>query len=217
VLDLKLLTRLQRTRQLMSHYFSALWYAFQALNACGAFHGMLMSKEHVRLTFWVSINNDPSRSPNGNTRNSIMKANGHSTGTYLCEISGSHGGDYEVYRVFWDVDPCSHVEVDRRFRGAYCLHHQGDEYAAREKIAGYIVFGGVRLSRHNIKFVDLPPRKITSFFRSLKDDLGLKTPGVYRTPCECRQVCFGQTVRSIDIRISNTTGTFVWLIRTNRP
>jgi hypothetical protein len=27
-------------------------------------------------------------------------------------------------RVFWDIAPCSHVEVDRRFRGAYCLHHQ---------------------------------------------------------------------------------------------
>jgi hypothetical protein len=31
------------------------------------------------------------------------------------------------FRVFWDVAPCSHVEVDRRFRGAYCFHHQGDE------------------------------------------------------------------------------------------
>jgi hypothetical protein len=30
------------------------------------------------------------------------------------------------FRVFWDVAPCSHVEVDRRFRGAYCLHHQGN-------------------------------------------------------------------------------------------
>jgi hypothetical protein len=28
------------------------------------------------------------------------------------------------FRVFWDVAPCSHVEVDRRFRGAYCLHHR---------------------------------------------------------------------------------------------
>jgi hypothetical protein len=27
--------------------------------------------------------------------------------------------------VFWDVSPCSLVEVYRRFRGAYCLHHQG--------------------------------------------------------------------------------------------
>jgi len=27
-------------------------------------------------------------------------------------------------RAFWDVAPCS-LGVDRRFRGAYCLHHQG--------------------------------------------------------------------------------------------
>jgi hypothetical protein len=28
--------------------------------------------------------------------------------------------------IFWDVAPCSLVEIDRCFRGAYCLHHQGD-------------------------------------------------------------------------------------------
>jgi hypothetical protein len=28
--------------------------------------------------------------------------------------------------VFWDVAPCSLVEVFWRFRGACCLHHQGD-------------------------------------------------------------------------------------------
>jgi hypothetical protein len=27
------------------------------------------------------------------------------------------------FRVFSDVAPCSHVKVDRRFRGAYFLHH----------------------------------------------------------------------------------------------
>jgi hypothetical protein len=27
--------------------------------------------------------------------------------TGLCEISGSHCGEYEVYRVFWDVAPWS--------------------------------------------------------------------------------------------------------------
>jgi hypothetical protein len=27
----------------------------------------------------------------------------------------------------WDVALCSLVEVDHRFRGACCLHHQGDE------------------------------------------------------------------------------------------
>jgi hypothetical protein len=26
--------------------------------------------------------------------------------------------------VFWDVAPCSLVDIDRRFRCAYCLHHQ---------------------------------------------------------------------------------------------
>jgi hypothetical protein len=31
------------------------------------------------------------------------------------------------FRVFWDVLPCSQVDVDGRFRGAYCLHHQGSE------------------------------------------------------------------------------------------
>jgi hypothetical protein len=26
---------------------------------------------------------------------------------------------------FWDIAPCSLAEVDRCFRGVYCLHHQG--------------------------------------------------------------------------------------------
>jgi hypothetical protein len=28
--------------------------------------------------------------------------------------------------VFWDVAPCSLIEVYRRFIGACCLHHQGE-------------------------------------------------------------------------------------------
>jgi hypothetical protein len=32
-----------------------------------------------------------------------------------------------MFRAFWDVAPWSHVEVDRRLGGAYCLRHQGDE------------------------------------------------------------------------------------------
>jgi hypothetical protein len=32
------------------------------------------------------------------------------------------------FSVFWDAVPRSHVEVGRSFRGAYCLHHQGDDY-----------------------------------------------------------------------------------------
>jgi hypothetical protein len=31
-------------------------------------------------------------------------------------------------RVSWDVEPCRHFEENRRFRGAYCLHHQGSPW-----------------------------------------------------------------------------------------
>jgi hypothetical protein len=34
---------------------------------------------------------------------------------------------YLKSRVFWDVTPRSQVDFDQRFRGSYCLHHQGDE------------------------------------------------------------------------------------------
>jgi hypothetical protein len=36
--------------------------------------------------------------------------------------------------VFLDVAPFSLVELDRCFRGAYCLHHQGDEYTRKAVI-----------------------------------------------------------------------------------
>jgi hypothetical protein len=35
--------------------------------------------------------------------------------------------------VFWDVAPYSLVEVYRRFGGAYCFHHQGDEVSQEER------------------------------------------------------------------------------------
>jgi hypothetical protein len=43
---------------------------------------------------------------------------------FTCEISGSHGSEYED--VFWDAAPCSLVEIDRCFTSVYCVHHQGD-------------------------------------------------------------------------------------------
>jgi hypothetical protein len=49
----------------------------------------------------------------------------------LAEISGSYGGEYEDV-FFWVGAPCSLVEVYRRFRGACCLQHQGDEYTAQQ-------------------------------------------------------------------------------------
>jgi hypothetical protein len=56
------------------------------------------------------------------------------------------------------------------------------------------------LSRHNIKFVGLPP-KIPSYLRLVMDNLGLKTPGVYSAPCECGQIYIGQTGHAIETRV----------------
>jgi hypothetical protein len=51
------------------------------------------------------------------------------------------------------------------------------------------------LGRHNIKSVGLPHMKLSSLLRPVKDQLGLRTPGVYRIPCECGRVYIGQTFR----------------------
>jgi hypothetical protein len=44
------------------------------------------------------------------------------------------------------------------------------------------------------------PKKNIHMLRLVKDDLGLKVPGVYWIPCECRKVYVGQTGRSIETR-----------------
>jgi hypothetical protein len=44
--------------------------------------------------------------------------------------------------VFWVVAPCSLVEIARRFGGAYCLHNQIDEYAARNFFFVVFIRGG---------------------------------------------------------------------------
>jgi hypothetical protein len=53
------------------------------------------------------------------------------------------------------------------------------------------------LGRHNIKCTAVPPTKISGLLPKTKDDLGLRTPGIYSVPCECGKVYVGQTGRSI--------------------
>jgi hypothetical protein len=53
-----------------------------------------------------------------------------SVGNYMknyktCQSSGSHCGEHKDYDLL-GLALCSFVGVDGRFRGAYCLHHQGD-------------------------------------------------------------------------------------------
>jgi hypothetical protein len=57
------------------------------------------------------------------------------------------------------------------------------------------------LARQSIKSVVLPHMKLSSLLRPVKDHLGLRTPRVYRIPCECGRVYIGQTGRSVDIRL----------------
>jgi predicted GIY-YIG superfamily endonuclease len=56
------------------------------------------------------------------------------------------------------------------------------------------------LRRHNIKTIHRPPSKIRNLLRPVKDDLGLKTPGVYCIPCECGKTYIGQTGRTVEHR-----------------
>jgi len=53
---------------------------------------------------------------------------------------------------------------------------------------------------HNIKTVGLPSRKVTSFLQPVKDDLSLKTLGIYNIPCECGKVYIGQSRCFIETR-----------------
>jgi hypothetical protein len=43
--------------------------------------------------------------------------------------------------------------------------------------------------------------KLSGLLSPVKDHFGLRTPGVYRIPCECDRVYIGQAGRSMDIRL----------------
>jgi len=57
------------------------------------------------------------------------------------------------------------------------------------------------LAKHIIMIVALPYRKIASYLPSVKDAIGLKTPRIYRIPCECGTVYIGHSGWSIHLRI----------------
>jgi hypothetical protein len=48
------------------------------------------------------------------------------TTAYVTYQQMKWGDERQWSLVSWDVAPCSHTEVDRRFRGAYYLH-EGDD------------------------------------------------------------------------------------------
>jgi hypothetical protein len=56
------------------------------------------------------------------------------------------------------------------------------------------------LAKHYIKTIHIPMKKTSNTLRPIKDDLCLKTSGVYCISCECGKVYVGQTSRTIYIR-----------------
>jgi hypothetical protein len=61
-------------------------------------------------------------------------------------------------RPFWDTAQCSLVEVDRRFRGEYGLHHQGDIALMMEAALTS------ETSVYSNGFIALYPRKLSSSY-----------------------------------------------------
>jgi hypothetical protein len=47
----------------------------------------------------------------------------------------------------------------------------------------------------------LSPHKIMQLLHPVRDNLGLRKPGVYKISCECGRVCTGQIGRSVDVRL----------------
>jgi hypothetical protein len=57
------------------------------------------------------------------------------------------------------------------------------------------------LAKYNIKSIPIPPRKISSYMPPTKDVTELRTPGIYKIPCECGKMYIGQSGRSIQLHI----------------
>jgi hypothetical protein len=55
--------------------------------------------------------------------------------------------------------------------------------------------------------------QISGFLWSVKDILGLRTPGTYRIPCECSKVYIGHTGLSMNARLKEHQ----WHIRLEHP
>jgi hypothetical protein len=60
--------------------------------------------------------------------------------------------------VFWDLAPCSLVVVDRCLRGAYCLHHQGDD--DWPELRGSTLLWNISLLQRDYKAIDISQKVV---------------------------------------------------------
>ncbi|KAJ4446315.1 hypothetical protein ANN_13010 [Periplaneta americana] len=136
-----------------------------------------------------------------NLKSQIRTLHGHSNWVKNIEFSPrdgllvTSGFDGSIYT--WDIN--SNREIGLAFSDKPPAEEQEEM-----KDMAYIPFYGPisgkigrLLRKHGIKTIHKPPTKIQNLLRPVKDDLGLRTPGVYEIPCECGKCYIGQTGRTI--------------------
>jgi hypothetical protein len=81
-----------------------------------------------------------------------------------CEISGSHGGEYEVQSQFWDVLSCSQIDVDRRLevRTAPIIRAMKESARTSETSVDILLHGST--SQKTLNFISYRAYKVTSSF-----------------------------------------------------
>jgi hypothetical protein len=87
--------------------------------------------------------------------------------------------------VFCDVAPCSLVEIDRRFRGAYCLH-QGPNYGGRKHLWNV----GQFLPDNSASFqetVIFSPREAATF-EECSEHISSPIPGISSNELKCEKL-----------------------------
>jgi hypothetical protein len=68
----------------------------------------------------------------------------------MCEVSRSHGDEYEV-TVFWDVAPCGLVDIARRLRGACYSYHL--ELTSLQYVKNMCCFISLTIDFHPVMFL----------------------------------------------------------------
>jgi len=60
------------------------------------------------------------------------------------------------------------------------------------------------MAKQTHKTIHIPMKNSSSTLRPIKDDLGLKTSGVFWIPCECGKMYVGQTASPLKSEVKNT-------------
>jgi hypothetical protein len=95
----------------------------------------------------------------------------HAELVFLRDVIRQNGyNDRQIHRVLNRRQNISQPDV--KPDSVAFLPHVGTEFNRISRV----------LSRHNVKSVGLPPKKVSGFLRPVKDNLGLRTPGVYKIP-----------------------------------